>query len=118
MLSSHLSISHHGDPVSVLYFLAHQLDSPAEIALVISNVPGVKGLERAAAADIPAIVINHKNFKSREEFEDAIHAALVAASIDLVCLAGFMRILTSHLVDKWRGKILNTHPALLPSFKG
>jgi folate-dependent phosphoribosylglycinamide formyltransferase PurN len=85
---------------------------------VISNVPGVKGLERASNAGIASLVINHKGFATREEFEEAIHQALVQASIDIVCLAGFMRILTPYLVERWRGKIINTHPALLPLFKG
>ncbi|KAJ8321082.1 hypothetical protein KUTeg_002669 [Tegillarca granosa] len=93
-------------------------NSSAEIALVISNKPGVLGLERAEKAGIPTKVINHKSFKSREEFDEAVHQCLIEAHIDLVCLAGFMRILTGGFVKKWNGRMLNIHPSLLPSFKG
>ena len=92
---------------------------PAEIALVISNVPDVKGLERAESAGIAKVLtINHKDYKGREAFEEVVHAALVENNIDIVCLAGFMRILTADFVDKWAGKLINIHPSLLPSFKG
>ncbi|KAJ8320552.1 hypothetical protein KUTeg_002139 [Tegillarca granosa] len=90
----------------------------SEIALVISNKPGVLGLQRAEKAGIPTKVINHKSFKSREEFDEAVHQCLIGAHIDLVCLAGFMRILTGGFVKKWNGRMLNIHPSLLPSFKG
>lgn len=92
--------------------------SSAQIVLVISNKAKVKGLERAHKAGIPSLVINHKLYKSREEFDDAVHEELVRANVDLVCLAGFMRILSGSFVRKWTGRILNVHPSLLPSFKG
>ncbi|CAE1178393.1 GART [Acanthosepion pharaonis] len=92
--------------------------SSAQIVLVISNKANVKGLERAHKAGIPSLVINHKLYKSREEFDDAVHEELVHANVDLVCLAGFMRILSGSFVRKWTGRILNVHPSLLPSFKG
>lgn len=91
--------------------------SHAIIALVIANVPGVTGIDRATKAGIPTAVINHKQFANREAFEDAVHVALVDANIELVCLAGFMRILTATFVDKWTGRLINIHPSLLPSFK-
>jgi formyltetrahydrofolate-dependent phosphoribosylglycinamide formyltransferase len=85
---------------------------------VISNKAEAYGLTRAKNANIPAVVINHKDFKSREAFDDAMHAELLAHKIDYVCLAGFMRLLSADFVHTWRGKMLNIHPSLLPQFKG
>ena len=90
----------------------------AEIALVISNVPDAPGLERAAKAGIPAETVDHRDFDGREPFEDALHAALSGRSIELVCLAGFMRLLTDTFVGKWRDRLINIHPSILPAFKG
>ncbi|XP_043928884.1 trifunctional purine biosynthetic protein adenosine-3 [Protopterus annectens] len=89
-----------------------------KIALVISNKPGVEGLKKAARAGIPTRIIDHKLYGSRAEFDSTIDKVLEEFSIKLVCLAGFMRILSSPFVRKWQGKILNIHPSLLPSFKG
>ncbi|MEQ8935002.1 MAG: phosphoribosylglycinamide formyltransferase, partial [Amphiplicatus sp.] len=91
---------------------------PAEIALVISNVPGAHGLERAEAAGIQTQTIDHKAYESREAFERDVDGALRAANVDLVCLAGFMRILTGGFIGGWRERIVNIHPSLLPAFKG
>lgn len=91
---------------------------PAEIALVISNVDGAYGLERAAAADISTRVIDHKPFASRGEFEAALTAALRDAGCGLVCLAGFMRLLTAPFVEAWWDRLINIHPSLLPAFRG
>jgi phosphoribosylglycinamide formyltransferase-1 len=85
---------------------------------VISNRPNVGGLELAEAAGIPHQVINHKDFEDRESFDGALDEALQAAGVELICSAGFMRILTDGFVEKWRNKQLNIHPSLLPSFKG
>lgn len=93
-------------------------NSSAEIVLVISNKPGVQGLERARKAGIPTQVINHKDFGSRQSFDEAVHKSLMTSEVDIVCLAGFMRILTGDFVHKWNGRMLNIHPSLLPSFKG
>ncbi|XP_071119919.1 trifunctional purine biosynthetic protein adenosine-3-like isoform X3 [Mytilus edulis] len=93
-------------------------NSSAEIILVISNKPNVQGLTRAEKAGIATKVISHKDYKSRDDFDEALHASLMSAGIDIVCLAGFMRILTGGFVSKWHGKMLNIHPSLLPSFKG
>ena len=93
-------------------------DLSAEIVLVVSNVPGVKGLDRAEAAGIPTKIINHKDFEDRPTFEDALHDALTDANVELVCLAGFMRLLTDDFVDKWTDRLINIHPSLLPAFKG
>ncbi|NCC22213.1 MAG: phosphoribosylglycinamide formyltransferase [Alphaproteobacteria bacterium] len=93
-------------------------DYPARIQCVVSNRPDAFGLERARRKNIPAHVVDHKNFKTREEFEDALIKILGQYSVDLICLAGFMRILTGHFVRPWHGRIINTHPALLPKHGG
>jgi phosphoribosylglycinamide formyltransferase-1 len=91
---------------------------PAEIALVISNRPGAGGLERAAQAGIATATIDHKDYQGREGFDGALHDALTEAGVELVCLAGFMRILTPGFVARWEGRMLNIHPSLLPKYKG
>lgn len=91
---------------------------PAEIVLVISNRPEALGLERAAEAGIPTCTIDHKSFGSREEFETELNKALEAANVEIVCNAGFMRLLTQTFVDRWRDRQLNIHPSLLPAYKG
>ncbi len=91
---------------------------PAEISLVISNKPEAFGLVRAERAGVKTSVINHKNFKTRDGFDHEIHSQLIQNKIEVVCLAGFMRILTADFVNKWAGRMLNIHPSLLPSFKG
>jgi phosphoribosylglycinamide formyltransferase-1 len=91
---------------------------PAEIALVISNVADAAGLERAEAKDVATTVIDHKAYDDRETFDDAMHEALIAAGVQLVCLAGFMRLLTDGFVSRWRDRLINIHPSLLPAFRG
>jgi phosphoribosylglycinamide formyltransferase-1 len=93
-------------------------DYPAEIQVVISNRPNAKGLERAEKAGIKAIAIDHKEFETRESFEDAIHDCLKDHNTQLVCLAGFMRILNAEFVNRWKDRMINIHPSLLPSYKG
>jgi phosphoribosylglycinamide formyltransferase-1 len=93
-------------------------DYPAEIALVISNRPDAEGLERARAAGVRALAIDHKAFASREAFDSAVETALLEEGIDLVCHAGFMRIQSESFAGRWLGRQLNIHPSLLPSFKG
>ena len=97
---------------------AQSADYPAEIACVISNRPDAKGLETAASHGIPAIAIDHKLFPTREAFEDELQKALSAHGVELVVLAGFMRILTPHFIRHWEGRLLNIHPSLLPSYRG
>jgi phosphoribosylglycinamide formyltransferase-1 len=91
---------------------------PIEIAAVISNRPDVFGLTRAAQADIPAVLLDHKNFASREEFDQQLIKVIDNFQPDLVVLAGFMRILTPEFTQHYLGKMLNIHPSLLPKFQG
>ena len=116
--STAVLISGSGTTLQALIDAATAEDFPASLDLVISNKPGVKGLERAEAAGIATQVIPHKDFSSRLDFDMAVHHRLKAAGIEFVCLAGFMRILTAEFSNLWLGRMLNTHPALLPSFKG
>lgn len=91
---------------------------PAEIVLVVSNVRGAPGLARAEAAGIPTLVIDHRAFPGRGAFEDALDQALRASNVELVCLAGFMRLLTDGFVTWWHDRLINIHPSLLPAFRG
>ena len=111
-------ISGRGSNMAALIEAAQRLDYPAEIALVVSNRPGAAGLERARAAGIETRVIDHKGFTSRDAFDVTVHTALVSAGIELVALAGFMRIQGKDFVKRWLGRQLNIHPSLLPAFKG
>jgi phosphoribosylglycinamide formyltransferase-1 len=111
-------ISGRGSNLQALIDAAAQPSYPAEIALVISNVAGAFGLERARTAGIATTVIDHRAFAGREPFEDALDTALSAAGVDLVCLAGFMRLLTPTFVSRWHDRLINIHPSLLPAFRG
>jgi phosphoribosylglycinamide formyltransferase-1 len=111
-------ISGRGSNLQALIDAARENGYPAEIALVISNVESAEGLERARDAGVPAKIIPHKTFASREDFDAAIDAALREADISLVCEAGFMRIHSEWFVKRWEGKLLNIHPSLLPVFPG
>ncbi len=91
---------------------------PAEIVLVISNRPGAAGLARAASAGCPTRAIDHQDFTDRPSFDAALDQALDEAGVDFVCLAGFMRVLSTGMVERWRDRMINIHPSLLPSFKG
>jgi phosphoribosylglycinamide formyltransferase 1 len=92
--------------------------APATLAVVVSNRPGVKALERAAAAGLPHHVVDHKAFADRPAFEAAVRAVLDAAEVEAIVLAGFMRLLTASFVAAYPDRILNTHPALCPAFPG
>jgi phosphoribosylglycinamide formyltransferase-1 len=91
---------------------------PAEIALVLSNRADAAGLQFAHSNAIATAVIDHKIYAGREEFERSMHALLEVHRIELVCLAGFMRVLTPWFVGQWSGRLLNVHPALLPAYRG
>lgn len=92
--------------------------APGEIACVISNRPGVRALERAAAAGKPAVVVDHKQFAGREPFEDALCAELARHEVEAIVLAGFMRVLTPRFLDRFPERVINIHPSLLPAFPG
>jgi len=112
-------ISGRGSNMVALIEAAKAPDYPAEIVLVVSNVPDATGLARARQDGIATAVIDHRAFgKDREAFERALDEELQARGIDIVCLAGFMRLLTPWFVKRWSGRLLNIHPALLPQFKG
>ena len=91
---------------------------PAEIVLVVSSEPGAAGLARAAKAGIAARTFDHRKFSDRRSFERAIIEVLAGAAVELVCLAGFMRILGPDFVDAWHDRLINIHPSLLPAFPG
>jgi len=112
-------ISGRGSNMAALIKAARSPDYPAEIALVLSNIADAGGLDTARQAGIGTAVVDHKPFgKDRAAFDRAMHDVLVAHRIDLVCLAGFMRLLTPDFVGLWSERMLNVHPALLPAFKG
>ena len=112
-------ISGRGSNMSALIEAAKAKDYPAEIVLVVSNRPDAAGLARAREAAIATAVIDHRLFRDdRAAFERALDDELREYRIDIVCLAGFMRLLTPWFITRWSGRILNIHPALLPEFKG
>jgi len=112
-------ISGRGSNMAALVAAAQAGDFPAEIALVLSNRPDAKGLAAAQAAGIATAVVDHVPFgKDREAFEHALQREIEAHRIELICLAGFMRLFTPGFVTQWQGRMLNIHPALLPAIKG
>jgi phosphoribosylglycinamide formyltransferase 1 len=112
-------VSGRGANMAALIAAARRADYPAEIALVLSNRPDAAALSRARDSGVPTAVVDHTLYgKDREAFEQAVQAVLENHRIELVCLAGFMRLLTPWFVTRWSGRILNIHPALLPAFRG
>lgn len=111
-------ISGRGSNLQALIEAARDPAYPAEIVTVVSNVPGVAGLDRAAAADLPAEVVDHRDFAGRAPFEAAVTAVLERAGVELVCMAGFMRIVTEGFIARWHDRLINIHPSLLPAFPG
>lgn len=112
-------ISGRGSNMEALVHAAQAPGCPFEIALVLSNKPDAKGLEIAAAAGVETLCVDGKPFgKDREAHERAIDAAVRARGIEVIALAGYMRILTPFLVDAWEGRMLNIHPSLLPKYPG
>ena len=112
-------ISGRGSNMMALVEAAKAQDFPAEFVLVVSNDPNAAGLAWAAERGIKTLAVDHKPFgKDREAHERAIDAAIDAEGVEFICLAGYLRVLTPFLVDRWAGKMINIHPALLPAFKG
>jgi phosphoribosylglycinamide formyltransferase-1 len=111
-------ISGRGSNMTALIEAAKRPDYPAEIALVVANRPDAAGLKIAEAAGIATSIVDHRCYDARESFEHALQSNLEVHGIDLVCLAGFMRLFTPGFVRRWEGRMINIHPALLPAFKG
>ncbi|MDI6651824.1 phosphoribosylglycinamide formyltransferase [Gluconobacter japonicus] len=112
-------ISGRGSNMRALIEACERPDYPARIVLVLSNRPDAAGLEVARAAGLQTIAIDHKSFgKDREAHERKVDAAIRASGAEIVCLAGYMRVLTPFLVNTWEGRMLNIHPSLLPAFPG
>ncbi len=111
-------ISGRGSNMVSLINAARAPDYPAEIVTVISNRPNAGGLGPARDAGIPTVVIDHKEYATRMAFEARLHQALLDADVELICSAGFMRMLTGGFVDRWKNRQLNIHPSLLPAFPG
>lgn len=117
-LKAAVLISGRGTNLQALIDACAEPDFPAEIIRVISNVDGAYGLERAEKAGIPTTVIDHRGFDDRPAFEAEINRVLEACGAELICLAGFMRLVTAGFVETWRDRLINIHPSLLPAFKG
>ncbi|WP_264047412.1 phosphoribosylglycinamide formyltransferase [Methylobacterium flocculans] len=111
-------ISGRGSNMASLVAAAQAPDYPAEIVLVAANRPDALGLATASGHGIATRALDHRAYPSREAFDAALQAELAVADIDLVCLAGFMRIFSAGFVEAWAGRMINIHPSLLPLFKG
>lgn len=111
-------ISGRGSNLQVLLKACSDPTFPAEIVLVIANTPDARGLEHAADFGVPAEVIDHRSFADRVSFDAALDHRLRAAEVGLICLAGFMRLLTAWFVERWWNQVINIHPSLLPAFRG
>jgi len=111
-------ISGRGTNMAALIEATKAPDYPAEIVLVISNVEGAGGLAVAESNGIKVLTIKHRDFATREAFEAILDIALTGAGVELICLAGFMRILSGSFIERWQGHLLNIHPSLLPQFRG
>ncbi|MDQ0327205.1 phosphoribosylglycinamide formyltransferase-1 [Rhodopseudomonas julia] len=111
-------ISGRGSNMRALVDAAREPDFPASIELVLSNRADAAGLTYAADAGIATAVLPHRDYESREAFEAALDTTLREAGIELICLAGFMRLLSDEFVEGWRNRVINIHPSLLPAFRG
>lgn len=111
-------ISGRGSNMQALIDACADASFPAEIVLVLSNRPNAAGLDRAKDAGLPTAVVDHTGYETREAFEAVVTDLIEAAGAQLICLAGFMRLLTPDFVNHWRDRLLNIHPSLLPSFPG
>lgn len=111
-------ISGRGSNMRSLVAAAQAADYPAEIVLVVSNRPDATGVPWAVEQGLPTVVIDHKGYATRADFERALQSALDTHGVELVALAGFMRLMTPEFVEHWRDRMINIHPSLLPSFKG
>ena len=111
-------ISGRGSNLKALIDACAATDYPAEIVLVLSDRPGAPGLAHARDAGLETLVVDYRAFPDRTAFDEALHAALLDARVELVCLAGFMRLLDADFVTRWRNRLINIHPSLLPAYRG
>jgi phosphoribosylglycinamide formyltransferase 1 len=111
-------ISGRGSNMRALIEAGEQTDYPAKIVFVASNTETAEGLIFAKSKGISTAVVNHRNFTTRESFDDALNTELQRHNLDIVCCAGFMRIMTPTIITPWAGRMLNIHPSLLPLYKG
>ncbi len=111
-------ISGRGSNMAALVKAAQREDFPAKIDLVLSNKEDAAGLDFAASHGVPTRVLSHKGYADRQAFDEALDGVLREEGIEIVCLAGFMRLLTPWLVTQWQDRMINVHPSILPSFKG
>jgi phosphoribosylglycinamide formyltransferase-1 len=111
-------ISGRGSNMKSLVAAARRPDYPAEIVIVISNRPDAAGIAWAKEHGLPALAMDHKLYSDRAHFESQLQGVLTASGVELICLAGFMRLMTAPFVERWRDRMLNIHPSLLPAFKG
>ena len=118
LLNTAILISGEGTNMQALIDCCGEEKIAAKIALVVANVSNAQGLKRAKNSGIPTTVIDHKNYSNRESFENQITEKLHAKNIEMVCLAGFMRLLTKKFVNEWYNRLINIHPSLLPAYKG
>jgi len=118
MLDVAVLVSGQGSNLQALIDACAKPEFPARIVAVISNNPDAYALERARKVDLPTAVVNHRDFEDRESFENAVDDELKKFKTKFICLAGFMRILDARFVNRWKDRILNIHPSLLPAFKG
>ncbi len=111
-------ISGRGSNLASLIDACARDDYPAQIAVVVSNRPAAKGLDIARAAGLSAVAIDHTAFAARETFDAEIDKVLRDHDVELICLAGFMRLLANDFVERWRNRMINIHPSLLPAYPG
>jgi phosphoribosylglycinamide formyltransferase-1 len=117
-LKTGVLISGRGSNLEALIEACRDPAFPAEIATVISNKPDAPGLAFAREAGLATIALDHRSFADRTAFDDAVHQRLTEAGVELVCLAGYMRLLTTGFIARWHDRIINIHPSLLPAFRG
>ena len=118
LLNTAILISGEGTNMQALIDRCGEGKIAAKIGVVVANVTNAQGLKRAKTAGIPTTVKDHKKYPNRESFENEITDRLHAKNIEMVCLAGFMRLLTKNFVNQWYNRLINIHPSLLPAYKG
>ncbi len=118
MLKVAVLISGRGSNLQALIKACAEPHFPAQIVCVVSNQADAKGVDHARAAQIPFYVLSHREYAQRQDFEEALDATLEKQGVQLVCLAGFMRLLTPWFIERWLDRLVNIHPSLLPAFPG